>query len=122
MHMLAHVNKITDLSFVESKQNLWAPTRTGDYAVDVEHGRRCADELLTYMRIKEDALPYSQVTRAITEGGKYDAVEIGFCSRIGILLFVGPAQECAKAMFAGVRNSPVAFDTGAAETTPAPVF
>jgi hypothetical protein len=93
MHMLARVSKITDLSFVESKSNLWAPQRTGNYAQDTATGRRCADELLAYMRMKDDPLPFGQVTRAITEGGRYEAVEIGFCSRIGIHLLVGEQKE-----------------------------
>jgi len=84
--MLAKVAKFTDLSFVESKQQPWMPQRTGEYAFDCAQGRRYADELISFMREKNDPLPFGNVIRAIAEHGKMEAVEIGFCSRLGIIL------------------------------------
>lgn len=84
--MLAPVRKFADLSFVESSKKPWQPVRSGNYATDCNTGRRCADELLTYMREKDDPTAFGRVMRAITERGKMEAVEIGFCSRIGIVL------------------------------------
>lgn len=91
--MLAPVAKLEDLSFVSGK-NLWRPVRTGNYAEDTARGRRYADELLTYIRLKNCPMAFSQVARAMTQAGRYEAVEIGFCSRIGIHLVVAPA--CAR--------------------------
>lgn len=95
--MLAPVSKVEDLSFSTGKKNLWSPRRTGNYADDTAMGRQYADELLAHMRLKECPLAFGQVMRAITESGTYDAVEIGFCSRLGIhILTRSPmAQENA---------------------------
>jgi hypothetical protein len=116
MIMLARVLQITDLSFVESKKNVWSPRRTGDYAQDAAYGRDCAEELLLYMRVKDDPLPYSQVARAISESGRFEAVEIGFCSRMGIHLLVGSGPQCATSVIDGVVENPWNTGTRAVET------
>jgi hypothetical protein len=115
MIMLARVLQITDLSFVQSKKNVWSPRRTGNYAQDAAYGRDCAEELLLYMRVKDDPLPYSQVARAISESGRFEAVEIGFCSRIGIHLLVGSERQCAASITDGVMENPWKTGTRAVE-------
>lgn len=92
--MLAPVLKFETLSFV-SGRNSWNPVRTGDYGTDTAAGRRYADELLNFIRVKDCALAYGRVARAIVEGGVFEAVEIGFCSRIGIHLCVAPPVAAA---------------------------
>jgi hypothetical protein len=105
MGMLAKVVTLTDLSFVHDKQNLWAPRRTGDYATDTAYGRRCADELIGFMRLKNCHLAFGQVMRAITAVGKYEAVEIGFCHRIGVHVLVGQDRCTAAAITAAAAES-----------------
>ena len=62
----------------------WAPERTGDHSADCATGRRYAKELIAVIRQEDNPAFFGTVARAITEGGQYGAIEIGFCSVIGI--------------------------------------
>ena len=66
----------------------WAPGRSGCYDTDCRTGRDLADRLLTRIQRDENPALFGTVVRAITAEHKYEAVEIGFCSRIGIQLMV----------------------------------
>jgi len=78
------------LSFVEQTASeavaFWEPDRSGEYEVACARGRDYADELLSYIRDEQNPTIFGSVVRAITAGGIYGAVEIGFCNRIGIQL------------------------------------
>jgi hypothetical protein len=77
------------LSFVTltgDKVDFWAPERSGDYETDNAAGRRHAEALMRLIRETDNPTIYGSVVRAMTLHGTYGAVEIGFCSRIGIEL------------------------------------
>lgn len=80
------------LSFVRLLSNgtkdFWSPRRTGDYEVDCRIGRAAADETLTYIRDTQDTVIFGAIVRAITRHGRYDGVEAGFCTQIGIDVWV----------------------------------
>lgn len=80
-HPLSFVKINPDLT-----RNFWAPTRTGDYAVDCDQGRRYAVELQEYIAENRSATIYTSICRAMTEGGEYGGVEIGFSTGIGIIV------------------------------------
>lgn len=79
------INKYSDLTFASEGLD-WEPVRTGDYATDCATGRRYARELIDFMSVTDDPLPFGRAVRAITAGGVYEAVEIGFCSTLGFVL------------------------------------
>lgn len=79
------------LSFVTLKpdnsvESHWAPDRSGDYPDQCMRGRAYADELVAYIQKENDPTMFGAVVRSIVAGRKYDGVEIGFCSGIGIEL------------------------------------
>lgn len=74
-----------DLSFVGvdttgeyPKALAWNPTRSGDYAKDCETGRSHFKELQDLMGSESNPLFLCRVLRAQVEGGKWEAIEIGF--------------------------------------------
>lgn len=83
-------DSISDLTFVTRTAagtlDLWTPERTGDYANDCAMGRDYAAELLAHMVTSQDSGIFGAVMRAITRSGVYDAVEIGFCTHLGVYL------------------------------------
>ena len=64
----------------------WKPTRTGDYGKDCDAGRHAAERLMAVIQQTDNPVLFGTVMRSIIAAGKYDAVEIGFCSVIGIEL------------------------------------
>ena len=64
----------------------WKPTRTGDYREDCDAGRQVAYSLTTANRQTDNPVLFGTVIRAIIAARRYGAVEIGFCSIIGIEL------------------------------------
>lgn len=81
------------LSFVkisaDGQKNFWAPECTGDYSKDCQIGRLAATELVDYLRENPHASTiFGSIVRAMTEAGRFDAVEVGFCSVIGIYVAV----------------------------------
>ncbi len=87
-------HEMAALTFVtrrgDGRLDLWTPERPADYAAGNAMGRDYATEMLAYMATSGDASIFGAVVRAITRSGRYEAVEIGFCSVIGIqLLGVG---------------------------------
>ena len=64
----------------------WKPTRTGDYAADCAAGRHAAESLIAVIQQTDNPVLFGTVMRAIIAAGRYDAVEIGFCTVIGIEL------------------------------------
>lgn len=87
----AMTRTVRDFSFI--KDGRWSPVRTGRSAIDNEHGRACADEVLAFIAETNNPAIFGSVIRAITEGGVYCAVEIGFCSRIGIYMAVNSQRS-----------------------------
>jgi hypothetical protein len=84
--MLAKIEpEVSGLSFV-SDGNFWSPDRSGTYVEGNARGRVYADELLAKIRDEQDPTIFGSVIRAMSAGGTYGAVEIGFCGRIGIEL------------------------------------
>lgn len=69
-----------------SETGEWQPERSGDYQKDTASGRRYADNVLGLVDDRANPLIFGAVVKAIVQGGVYDAVEIGFCSRIGMAL------------------------------------
>lgn len=69
----------------------WAPDRTGNYADDCAKGRAEAELMLVYIDQTQNPAVFGTIARAIVVAGVYEAVEIGFCSRIGIQLCVPAA-------------------------------
>lgn len=86
--MLASVSKITDLPFVRSKEELWAPERRGNYNEDCAMGRFYAREMMAYITRSNSPDIYGHIAEAIQNGGRWEGVEIGFCSEIGIFICV----------------------------------
>jgi hypothetical protein len=77
------------LSFVQAnnkKTNFWNPIRTGDYAADCKQGKQYADELLRTIRAHPNPTVIGSIVRAMIENAAYEAVEIGFCNHIGVML------------------------------------
>jgi len=78
------------LPFVEvradSVVNFWAPATADDYEAQCALGRSYAEALLAEMKATKNPLLFGTVIRAITAAGKYEGVEIGFCSALGIEL------------------------------------
>lgn len=66
----------------------WAPERSGSYEQDCATGREYATVLMTIISEQENPALFGTVVRAITAGGKFEGIEIGFCSVIGITLMV----------------------------------
>lgn len=71
--------------------NFWSPTRSDNYEQDCRTGRAYAEELLAYLGKSQDATIFGSIVRAIAKQGQYEAVEIGFCSRLNFRLcgFIG---------------------------------
>ena len=67
-------------------RDLWTPERPAKYPDACAMGRDYAAELLVYIAATGDSAMFGAVMRAITRGGLYEGVEIGFCSHIGIHL------------------------------------
>lgn len=64
----------------------WQPTRTGDYAADCQHGRDLAEDIANRVSLEQNPLHFSVVAQAIVESGRWEAVEIGLFSRLGMFL------------------------------------
>lgn len=83
--------EVRHLSFMVDGK--WSPETTGDYSKDAQTGRDCADELISMIERTENPCLFGTVVRGIVESGVYGAVEIGFCSKIGIhLIGLVPAR------------------------------
>lgn len=82
-------SKVEVLSFVRGRSDLWAPDRSGDYAQDCSSGRSYARELLEYMQLKGQDPLLGHVVQAITAGGVWDGVEIGFFAEISRCAIAG---------------------------------
>lgn len=63
---------------------MWSVDRTGDYAVDCTRGQLYADDLRNYIEETRTGAAFTQVIGAITRGGVFEAVEIGFCQRLAV--------------------------------------
>ena len=78
-----------DSMFGFIRDTVWTPERSGSYDQDCRMGRLYADQLLDAITRTGNPALFGTVARAITQGGVFDAVEVGFCSRIGIHIAVG---------------------------------
>lgn len=67
----------------------WAPARSDDYNRDCTTGREHAAALMAIIGEQENPALFGTIVRAITAAGKFEGVEVGFCSAIGIQLLVG---------------------------------
>lgn len=67
----------------------WAPSRSDCYEQDCATGREYATALMTIISEQENPALFGTVVRAITAGGRFEGVEVGFCSVIGIQLLIG---------------------------------
>ena len=72
--------------------NFWMPERSGDWAEDHALGISYAVEFLDWLATHGNALVFGAIMRAMTAGGIYEGVEVGFCQAIGIEL-VGLLQR-----------------------------
>ncbi len=70
------------LSFTAGPGNLWVPERTGDHAMDCATGKRCAQELLDFMRQRNAPMALGFVCAAMPE--IHTGAEIGFFSELAI--------------------------------------
>ncbi len=67
----------------------WMPARSESYEQDCATGREYARALQEIMCEQGNPALFGTVVRAITAGGRFEGVEIGFCSVIGIQLLIG---------------------------------
>ena len=79
-------NPIYGLSVIVNGK--WQPERTNNYETDCKRGRAIAEEMMNLMQSDDNPALFGSVARAITEGGVFQAIETGFCSRLGIALTV----------------------------------
>jgi len=64
----------------------WQPTRTGDYEADCRHGHELAKDIADRVSRDSNPLHLSVAMRAIVESGRWEGVEIGLFSRLGMML------------------------------------
>lgn len=90
--------KFDDLTFVSfnndgeyRKAMPWCPVRTGDYSVDTRQGREYFAELHTLIMQSGNPTFLSRVLNAQVEGGKWEAVEIGFSQAMAEKLLLASA-------------------------------
>lgn len=85
-------NKLTfvgiDSSGEYPKPMPWNPQRTGDYTEDCQAGRAYFHELLDFMQREANPTFLSRVLSAQAQGGKWEAVEIGFSQAMSEKLLV----------------------------------
>lgn len=84
--MLATVKPPLRLPFVTQENGVdsyWEPDRRGDYGEACARGQDYADALLELIRDEEEPVLFGFVLQAIVAKGVYDAVEIGFFTRLG---------------------------------------
>lgn len=74
---------LSTLPFVKD-ENAWAPQRTGNYEKDCATGRAYGKALIDFIRERESPQVFGHIARAMTAGGVFEGVEVGFCSAIGI--------------------------------------
>jgi len=65
------------------KDGLWMPERSGRFFEDCARGHRYAAELIAEMTQENNPTLLGAVVRSMIDGGKFEAVEIGFFSRVG---------------------------------------
>lgn len=82
---------VAELSFI--RDGGWQPERTGAYDRDCGVGRACADEMLEMIGRTENPALFGAVARAITAAGRFEGVETGFCSRIGIFIVAAGGRD-----------------------------
>lgn len=78
-----------DLSFTAFKpdtQDFWNPDRSGSYTECCARGRAYAKELIKHIRDTENPTVFGSVVRAISASGRYEGIEIGFCTEVGVQL------------------------------------
>ena len=82
-----------DVNIIQRGQTLsalvdgnWEPERSGNYTIDCSTGRDLANEVISITRDTRNPLVIGTAIRAMVESNRYEAVEIGFCSRLGVVL------------------------------------
>lgn len=78
----------------DGTKDYWYVLRTNDWTMDGLAGRGYADRLVTLCPAEDFGTALSHIVEAIVGKGVYDAIEIGFFSRIAeITMGMAPANE-----------------------------